>query len=282
MNKIDKILYGGFAVFVLAGLAVMLVSIFSPPKPVVEETVETPMPSQIEQPTPEPVVAVETTQPENKYVDYYLDDAGNRVWLTAEDIAESGAIKAEFKRQEEEQKSLEKAKKEWWESRKDWVERFPFKPTPHPEITFDPDAFRANREMRDLARNHSLLKGLYESWVPYTEEFEQMYDIVKEELGEMESTAVLAKTFRTLTKYHKAAQKDPDAIYRENVRVELPAPEPVNTMVALGPEFYILSKEKQNEIINELTDAQIEAMRANNTQKYEVRDVTWAEEVEMC
>ena len=52
-------------------------------------------------------------------------------------------------------------------------------------------------------------------------------------------------------------------------------------MVALGPEFYSLLKEKQIQISNELIDAQIEAMRANNTQKYEVRDVTWAEEAAM-
>ena len=51
-------------------------------------------------------------------------------------------------------------------------------------------------------------------------------------------------------------------------------------MVALGPEFYSLPLEKQNEIRSELTEAQIEAMRANNARKYEVRDVTWAEQTE--
>ena len=277
MTKIDKLLYGGFAVVAIGVVVAMLVTVFSPPKQTAEETVE--MPPQIEPANSAPVVEVEPMQQETEF-GYYLDDNGNKVWLTAEDNAESDAIEAEFKRQEEEQKAREKAEEEWWESRKDWVERFPFQPTPHPEITYDPDAFRASREMRDLARNHSLLKMFYESWVPYTEEFEQMHDIIQEELGEVGSTVALAVTFRTLAKYHKAAQQSPDSVYRENVRVELPKPEPVNTMVALGPEFYSLPKEKQIQISNELIDAQIEAMRANNTQKYEVRDVTWAERTE--
>ena len=276
MSKIDKFLYGGFAVVAIGIVVAMLVTVFSPPKHRVEEAVD---PPQIEPANPAPVVEVEPMQQETEF-GYYLDDDGNKVWLTAEDIAASDAIEAEFKRQEEEQKALDEAEKAWWESRQDWVERFPFKPTPHPEITYDPDAFRASREMRDLARNHSLLKMFYESWVPYTKEFEQMHDIVQEELGEVGSTVALAVTFRTLAKYHKAAQRDPDSVYRENVRVEMPKPEPVNTMVALGPEFYSLPKEKQIQISNELIDAQIEAMRANNTQKYEVRDVTWAERTE--
>ena len=266
MAKTDRFLYGGFAVVAIGFVVAMLVTVFSHPKQVMEETVETPMPPQTEPAPMETAAPVDDLMPPDGYVGYYLDDDGNKVWLTAENIAASDAIEAE---------------KKWWESRQDWGERFPFEPTHHPEIAYDPDAFRASREMRDLARNHSLLKMFYESWVPYTEEFEQMHDIVKEELGEVGSTVALAITFRTLAKYHKAAQRDPDSIYRENVRVELPKPEPVNTMVALGPEFYSLPLEKQIQISNEFIDAQIEAMRANNTQKYEGRDVTWAEEVEI-
>ena len=42
MNKTDKLLYGGFGAVALAVIVVMLVSVFSPPTQIVEETVETP------------------------------------------------------------------------------------------------------------------------------------------------------------------------------------------------------------------------------------------------
>ena len=296
MSKIDKFLYGGFAVVALAGLTAMLVTVFSPPKQLVEEAVE---PPQIEPANPAPVVEVEPMQQETEF-GYYLDNDGNKVWLTAEDIAESDAIEAEFKRQEEEQKALDEAEKAWWESRKDWVERFPFQPTPHPEITFDPTVYDPRKAFRgewpeekkdkaywDMMRrveHHSLLKDFYDSWVRYTEEFEQLHDIVQEELGETASTAVLAQTFRTLAKYHKAAQRDPDSIYRENAEVIPLDPEPtypMDTMVVLGPDFQNLPQSKQNEIIAELTNAYREEQNAIDNQQYEVRDITWGEETEM-
>ena len=298
MSKIDKFLYGGFAVVAIGVVVTMLVTVFSPPKQLVEEAVETP--PQIEPANSAPVVVeVEPMQQETEF-GYYLDDDGNKVWLTAEDIAESDAIEAEFKRQEEEQKALDEAEKAWWESRQDWVERFPFQPTPHPEITFDPTAYDSRKVFRgewpeekkdkaywDMKRRvdrHSLLKSFYDSWVPYTEEFEQLHDIVEEELGEVGGTVALAVTFRTLAKYHKAAQRDPDSIYRENVEVIPPDPEPIDpmdTMVVLGPDFQNLSKDKQNEIIAELSNAYMEESGARNNPQYEVRDVTWAEETEM-
>ena len=280
MTKIDKFLYGGFAVVALAGIVAMLVTVFSPPKQTAEEAVETP---QTEQATMKTTSIVnEPAQPENGTGEYWFDENGNKVWFTQEQLDAGSEYEQELKRQEEEQKALDEAEKKWWESRQDWVERFPFEPTPHPEITFDPDAFRASREMRDLARNHSLLKMFYESWVPYTEEFEQMYDIVKEELGEVGSTVALAVTFRTLAKYHKASQRDPDSIYRENVQVRLPDPEPLKPLVELVPDYHNLPLEKQNEIRTQITDAYIEERRARrNMPKYEVRDVTWGEETEM-
>ena len=299
MNKTNRVIYGGFAAVALAGLTAMLVSVFLPPKQIVEKTIETPTP-QIEPANSAPVVVeVEPMQQETEF-GYYLDDDGNKVWLTVEDITASDAIEAEFKRQEEEQKALDEAEKAWWESRKEWVEQFPFQPTPHPEITFDPTMYDSRKVFRgewseekkdkaywDMMRrveHHSLLKSFYNSWVRYTEEFEQLHGIVQEELGEVASTAVLAQTFETLKDYHQAAQKDPDAIYRENVEVILPDPEPtypMDTMVVLGPDFHNLPPEKQNKILAELSNAYIEERRARrNMPKYEVRDVTWAERTE--
>ena len=114
MNKLDKLLYGGFAVVLIGGIAAMLVSVFSPPKQA-EDIAEQP---PVEEATP----AKEPVQPENDYVAYYLDDEGNQVFLTAEDIAESEAYDEEFKREEAERIAKEKAEKEWWESRQDWID----------------------------------------------------------------------------------------------------------------------------------------------------------------
>lgn len=57
MNKTDKFLYGGFAVVAIAVIVAMLVTVFSPPKQIAEEPIETP---QIERPTLAPVVEVES------------------------------------------------------------------------------------------------------------------------------------------------------------------------------------------------------------------------------
>lgn len=107
MSKTDKFLYSGFAAIAIAGLVAMLVSVFSPPKQTAEETVETPKIQQPTMKTASPPVD-EPTQPEEDYVAYCLDDDGNKVWLTAEDIAESDAYEEEPKRQESERITQEK------------------------------------------------------------------------------------------------------------------------------------------------------------------------------
>ena len=72
---------------------------------------------------------------------------------------------------------------------------------------------KAYWDMMRRVEHHSLLKGFYNSWVPYTEEFEQLHDIVQKELGKVTGTAVLAQTFKMLKDYHQAAQRYPDAVY---------------------------------------------------------------------
>lgn len=107
MNKTDKLLYEGFAVDII----VMLVSVFSPPKHA-EEIAETP---KAEQPPIEAASspADEPTQSENDYIAYYVDENGNKVLRTAEDIAKSKAYDKEFKRQEAERIAQGKAEKKW-------------------------------------------------------------------------------------------------------------------------------------------------------------------------
>ena len=217
MSKIDKILYGEFAVVAMGSLNALLVSVFSPPKQVVEKTID---PTKIEQLLRE--TASEHTQQEMDMRPYWLDEHGNKTYITDEELAASDAIEAEFKRQEEEQRALDEAEKAWGESRQDWVERFPFEPTHDPEITFDPTVYQPGKaaewpeeektknywKMKQLVENHGYLRRFYELYLPYTEEFEQMYDIVKEELGEVDNPIVLGMTFETLKEYHQATQQD--------------------------------------------------------------------------
>ena len=103
----------------------------------------------------------EITLPEG-YVGYWVDDDGNKIWITQEELYEGLAAAEEFKRQEAERIAKEQAEKEWWESKQEWIDRFPFKPTHHPEITFDPSVYDPNnrkpREERDKA--YEQMRGL--------------------------------------------------------------------------------------------------------------------------
>lgn len=138
----------------------------------------------------------------------YLDDDGNKVYLTGEQFQAGWVGEEERKRREAEPKAkeqVEKEEKEWWESRQEWGERFPFEPTYHLEITCDPDAFHATREMRDRESNPRFLRRFYESRLRHTEEIEPLYDIVQEGAGEKaDNPIVLGRAFRPLRKYHQA------------------------------------------------------------------------------
>lgn len=80
--------------------------------------------------------------------------------------------------------------------------------------------------MKQRVQNHGFLWNFYASYLPYTEEFEQMYNIIEKEFEETDNAIALGWMFNTLKEYHQAAQRDPDEIYRENVQVALPASEP--------------------------------------------------------
>ena len=291
MNKIDKFLYGGFAVVAFVGIVAMLVSIFSLPKQTTEETDKTPM-TQNEQPTMETAstVAEETTPAEAPY--YYIDESGNKVWLTQEEFDAGSEYEQEQKRKEAERLAKEKAEKEWWESRQDWIERFPFQPTHHSEVTYDSDAFHAGGEMLDLAKNHSFLRYFYENRLRYTKEFEKLYDIVQEEVEEKANNPIiLGWTFNALRKYHHAKAQAPDAIYRKNARVYRPQlpPKPPDMLAGLTPQqraaYLALPGSERRAMTKELRASQseeyVERLRAyNRTPRYQTVDITWGEEAE--
>ena len=314
MNKLDKLLYGGFAVVALAGIVAMLVSIFSPPKQIAEEeTGETPTPPQTEQPTlasATPTVALPQIPIPDGYIGYYLDDDGNIVYVTQEELDMARAFGAgrTYTKEEWEQKAKEQAEKEWWASRQDWIDRFPFEPTHHPEIVYDPTDYDPRKvgewpeaekddaywKMQELVENHGFLRNFYQSKLPYTEEFEQMHDIIHEELGEKANDTVLqGKVFERLKRYHWAKAKDPEEIRWKNVKRTIlpPKPELLPSMLeSLTPAqlavYRALPGEARREMTKELRHSRDQEMRRrieaylNAAGTTEIVDVTWGEEAQ--
>ena len=293
MNKADKFFYGGFAVVIIGGIAAMLVSVFSPTQDPQKQAEEVTAEQEID-----PVSPAEYSD----ILDRWRQGVASARLQREQDEAWANLIQAEKDDERAAQEELERAEKEWWESRQEWVERFPFEPTPHPEITFDPTVYDPNKldewseeeksddywKMAGMVRNHGFLKRFYESKVPYTEEFEQMYDIVKEEIGEDLDPVTLGWTFETIRKYHQAKQLDPDSIYQENAHVRRPIPEQEPTIIAvknLPPEeqatLQNMTKQEKIKFVMETAD---EIRRENNPyfdSPFEVRDVTWRDEAEI-
>ena len=283
MNKIDKLLYGGFAVVALAVIVAMLVSVFSPPQPPQKQAEEVTAEQEITMVDPVEYGKILKRWQENFEAARMQREANEELakMLQAEKDAEIAA-----------QEELDKVEQEWWESRKDWVENFPFEPTHHPEIRYDPNVYDARGsahwpeekkdedfwDMMQRVGNHGFLRNFYASYLPYTEEFEQMYNIVKEEFGEVDDAITLGWTFNTLKEYHQAAQRDPEEVYRENARVEIPnTPDPAIEEFTLGDEFYNLPEKAQQEYLSVLQ----KAYEANRLPfKHEVRDITWGERAE--
>ena len=116
-------------------------------------------------------------------------------------------------------------------------EQFPFDPTHHSKISFNPTVYVLNRlekwpeemkgkeywEMLRMIENHGFLRNFYKSSVPHTEEFEKMYNIVKEELEEKAVNPImLGWTFESLKNYHQVKAQNPDAVYQASAQIELP------------------------------------------------------------
>ena len=122
--------------------------------------------------------------------------------------------------------------------------------------------------------DHSFLRRFYTSYLPYTEEFEQMYDIIKEEFGETDNTLALGWMFETFRDYHLTAQRNPEEIYMEN-EPSLP-PEPVIISIDhLGEEYKSLPVEEQSMLVRGLAKDCMKAYQAFGMPSYEVRDTTW-------
>lgn len=183
------------------------------------------------------------------------------------------------------------------------MERFPFKPTYHAEVTLDTAVYDPNNpkpqeerdkaywEMRDRVRNHSYLRRFYKLKLRYTEEFEQLYDIVHEEAGEKaDNPIVLGKAFTTLRGYHHANAQDPKAIYKKNARVSLPIPPSMpsmlNSLTSQQIATYKALPENERRAMTAELRYNLQKEFTEKLQAYyaqpqtEVRDITWEERAE--
>lgn len=95
-----------------------------------------------------------------------------------------------------------------------------------------------------MVENHGYLQMFYNSRLPYTEEFEQMYNIVKEVAGKKaDNTIVLGRTFNALKNYNQASAKDPQLIYRTNALVAIlrqPPPRQPSMLAVITPQQLVV------------------------------------------
>ena len=165
------------------------------------------------------------------------------------EIEEEARVAEEHRQRVEEQRKLKNEEAEWWESRREWVENFPYEAAYHPEIKFNSELLKEpdipkpdwmeylnrpgnitqnlseynearrsyskkyNTELRKkrVVGNHSMLKGFYENNDRYSEAFQLFYNIMNE-YGYAENTVMMAFAFNPLLDYNKAALHDPDEI----------------------------------------------------------------------
>ena len=97
----------------------------------------------------------------------------------------------EYQKEEAEQPAKESAHVDWLESRKEWIENFPYKPSCYPTYTFD-DTSLVGEALRERLRAEE--KEIYENELRFTKKFEQVYRI--------------AKAFDLLHDYHVKRRKD--------------------------------------------------------------------------
>ena len=107
----------------------------------------------------------------------------------------------------------------------------------------------------------------------YTEEFEQMCNIIQEECGEGDDPTPLGWTFETLKDYRQAVQRDLEEIYMENAP-SLPSEPVIISIDLLGEEYKNLPVKDQNMLVRELAKDYMKDYQAFGMPSYEVRDIT--------
>ena len=149
-----------------------------------------------------------------------------RIFFPTPAERQRAALAAKYHREYAEKRKAEKKKKAeeaaYWESRQQWIENFPFEPTYHPTITFDPNIYNPvgpggpsddtpeGQKMAKMIENHGFLSSFYENPKRYSPEFEKLCHILKEE-GVQPDPMLFGWLYTHLVDYHKASTKDLNA-----------------------------------------------------------------------
>ena len=107
----------------------------------------------------------------------------------------------------------EKAEREYWEDRKEWVENFPFEPTYHPELTYIPPQGEKwnvrdedEEKMMFAVARHGFIRRFYENPLRYTRGFEMIVKIM-EEYGYGNSPERIGNVYSTVKDYYELSAK---------------------------------------------------------------------------
>ncbi len=127
------------------------------------------------------------------------------------------ALEAEYARRGVDEEVRRQADEEaYWESRKDWVEQFPFEPSYHPSIVYDPDQINnhggtpESLQMQRLLERYRFLSSFYhESPQRFSVGFERMHDILSEAALEADPV-IWGRIFSHLVEYHESGMHPSD------------------------------------------------------------------------
>lgn len=107
----------------------------------------------------------------------------------------------------------EKAEREYWEDRKEWVENFPFEPTYHPELTYVPPQGekwnvrdKDEEKMMFAVARHGFIRRFYENPLRYTRGFEMLVKIM-EEYGYGNNPERIGNVYSTVKDYYELSAK---------------------------------------------------------------------------
>lgn len=113
----------------------------------------------------------------------------------------------------------EKAEREYWEDRKEWVENFPFEPIYHPELTYVPPQGEKwnvrdedEEKMMFAVARHGFIRRFYENPLRYTRGFEMLVKIM-EEYGYGNNPERISNVYTAIKAYYERsikAAEDPE------------------------------------------------------------------------
>lgn len=103
---------------------------------------------------------------------------------------------------------------------KNWKANFPYKPTYHPSLLYDPerynprnpDTFTGDPEMEMAVKNHGYLIAFYNNPQIYTAEFEQLFHMLSE-IDRSDNPIITGDIFANLKSYHQCKMKDQSALW---------------------------------------------------------------------